>query len=67
MSIICSGCVIEKDDSEFSKRSDSKTGRRARCKDCESHRRRQYYDANRDILLEKRKIYVQNNIETMNT
>ena len=57
---VCSKCKENKDISNFSKRSDSKDGYRAQCKNCVNtkesiDRVNRYYKDNRDILLNKSK------------
>lgn len=59
----CNKCNIEKDISDFYKSKSSSDGLYSSCKDCDRLRRMEYYESNRLSIIEKKKEYVENNIE----
>lgn len=59
---ICTGCLKEKEDSQFHFRKD--TGKlRNKCIECESKQKKEYRTKNRERLLEKQRIYSRNNLD----
>lgn len=54
---ICTKCYIEKELADFQLRSDSKTGFRTICESCEIARRASYYQANKDKIKIRNRIY----------
>ena len=60
---VCSKCNVEKDESEFRKKSSSKDGLCARCKSCCKEEDKIYHEKNKEKSKEKSKIWRKNNID----
>ncbi len=60
---VCSKCHIEKDESEFWKKKECKNGINSYCKQCASKRKKEYYSANREVLIKKTAEWQQQNKE----
>jgi cytochrome c553 len=60
---ICTKCGIEKEEGEFYKRGDRKSGLRPECRVCNSVCRKNYRQNNPEKLKENNKKYRQNNLE----
>lgn len=60
---ICSKCGMEKNESEFSKRKDSKDGYRNQCKQCFKQIQQKYQEENKELIKLQRKLYKKNNAE----
>jgi len=60
---VCSKCKIEKDFTEFSKAKANKDGLRGNCKSCVKERKKEYYQANKERIIEQIKEYYQANKE----
>ena len=58
---VCSKCKIEKDFNEFHRCTSNKSGYKSACKDCESQRRKNYYENNKEKELERGKNYCKKN------
>ena len=63
MTKICSKCGIEKSLDQFPKRKDSKDGLRTDCNECNRKQKKQYYEDNKEILIEKQRQYYEENKE----
>jgi len=59
----CKKCTVEKSIDSFSKASGCKDGTRHTCKVCESARKKEWAEENRDRILKKKKEYYRENIE----
>ena len=53
----CSKCRKVKPREEFNKCSGAKCGLRPECKECQSKDNRRYHEANRERLLEQKRVY----------
>lgn len=62
---VCSKCEIEKEDSEFWKRNNRKSGVNSECKECAKVRRTTNYKENAQEFRDKRKIYYSKNREKL--
>ena len=60
---VCRICGLEKNISDFYPRDGGKFGVDNKCKECESERKKKYYQDNREKKLEQHKEYYQNNKE----
>ncbi len=61
----CSKCEIEKELTEFNKRSDTKNGYRGECKMCIKEKNKIYNEKNKEILSIKKKNYIKENKEVV--
>ena len=57
MNKICTKCGVEKPLSEFNKHKVSKDGHQAHCRECKKKLSAQYWQENKERLLEKQKAY----------
>jgi hypothetical protein len=55
--MICKKCSIDKELCSFHKKSNSKTGYQIYCKDCNKNSQKIFYDKNKEIVLERKRIY----------
>ena len=63
MSKICSKCKVEKDAGEFYKHKNHENGLSSKCKDCDREYHKEYYQKNKEGIIEKKKEYRKNNKE----
>ena len=62
---VCNLCNIEKDDTLFHKRKDSKDGLRATCKECQYKKQKAYREANKEKIETYQKEYGEKNKEKL--
>ena len=65
MNKICGMCKVEKDASEFSKKTASEDGLRSECKDCVREYNKKYYQENKENIAGQKKKYYQENKENI--
>lgn len=63
----CSKCKEQKEFSEFHKQKDKEDGHRSHCKLCRKSGTRDYYNKNKEIILEKCAIYYLQNTDRIRT